>query len=280
MGMKPATELRARGLSFMRGTRTILEAIDFTLRPGEIVALLGVNGAGKSTLFHLLLALTKPTTGHVDLDGRDMAHLGRRVIARQVAYVPQIHVASFPYRVRDVVLLGRIADTGLLRAVRTVDREIADAVLERLGIAHLAECPYTEISGGERQLTLIARALAQGARLLLLDEPMTGLDFGRQIGLLDHLRGLAADGHGILFSTHHPEHAMRAATRVCIISGGTITADGPPCDVVTPDTIEKLYGVRVVACTDARHGTVFLPATSAHAAPAGRPSVPLQSQPS
>lgn len=271
MGMNRATRLSAVGLSYARGARTVLEAIDFAYATGEVVALLGANGAGKSTLFRLLLALDAPTRGRVELDGDDAARLGRREIARRIAYVPQIHVAPFPYRVRDVVMLGRIAETGLLRAPRRADRAIVDAVIERFGIVHLADRPYTEISGGERQLTLIARALAQGARLLVLDEPTTGLDFGHQARLLAHLRDLAADGHGVLFSTHHPEQAMLSADRVCLLADGRLIADGKPADVVTPAALERLYGVRVDASVD-RHGrTVFLPAPMGDDPSAARP---------
>jgi len=258
--MNRATGLRASGLSFARGTRSVLEAIDFTLATGEVVALLGANGAGKSTLFRLLLALDRPASGRVELGGDDVARLARREIARRIAYVPQIHQAPFPYLVRDVVMLGRIAETGLLRAPSRDDHAIVAAVIERLGIPHLAERPYTEISGGERQLTLIARALAQGARLLVLDEPTTGLDFGHQANLLAHLRALAADGHGVLFSTHHPEQAMLSADRVCLLAEGRLVADGRPADVVTPAALERLYGVRVVPLVDGHGRTVFLPA--------------------
>jgi iron complex transport system ATP-binding protein len=120
-------------------------------------------------------------------------------------------------------------------------------MLERLGVADLAERPYTEISGGERQLVLIARALAQGARILVMDEPVSGLDYGNQIRFLEHLRRLAADGYAIVKATHHPEHTLLASTRVALLCDGAIVLDGPPAEVVTPSTIQRIYHIEVSA---------------------------------
>lgn len=251
--------LEARGIHFRRGERVILGEVTFALQPGEIVALLGPNGTGKSTLFRILLGFLRPAMGEVWLDDVPLGRYSRRSIAQRIAYVPQAHVAPFPYSVREVVLLGRLAESGIFRSPQPSDHIRADDVLQRLAITHLAQRPYTEISGGERQLTLIARALAQGASILVMDEPMTGLDYGYQVRLLQHLIDLASEGHAILFSTHNPEHAVHAATRVAVLRGGAIIADGSPADTITPALIRNLYGVDVSTLTNAQGLTAIVP---------------------
>lgn len=240
-------ELIAQDLHFAYAGREVLQGVNLRVQPGEVVALLGANGSGKTTLLRLLLGLARPRAGRVALNGRPLASHSPRELARHLAYVPQNHIAPFPYTVLDVAVLGRLPYTGLLRAPSARDQEIASANLERLGIAALAQRPYTEISGGERQLTLIARALTQGARVLVLDEPASGLDYGNQLRFLQHLRRLAAEGYAIVKATHHPEHALLASTRVVLLAQGRVMADGPPRAVVTPERIRQLYGVDVAA---------------------------------
>lgn len=255
-----ATEyLEARAVHFRRGARVILDDITIRLHSGEIVALLGANGAGKSTLFRILLGFLKPERGEIRLDGKLLADFSRRALAQRIAYVPQAHVAPFPYKVHDVVLLGRLAETGIFRAPRAADHRAVDDVLERLAITHLAARRYTEISGGERQLTLIARALAQGAGILVMDEPMTGLDYGYQVRLLQHLVDLARSGRTILLSTHNPEHAVQAATRIAVLRDGAIMADGSPEQIITPSLIRALYGVAVSTLTNVEGQMVIVP---------------------
>lgn len=243
-------QLAVRNLHFSYRRRPVLRGIDFDLAPGEVISLLGANGAGKSTLLRLLLGLLPPERGTVLLENRTLTAWRRRELARHLAYVPQVHVTPFPYSVRDIVLLGRLPGGSLFRAPNAADHAAVAAVLERLGIAHLAERPYTEISGGERQLCLIGRALAQGARLLIMDEPATGLDYGHQLRLLERLGQLAGEGYGILMTTHHPEHALIASSRVLLLRDGRIAADGPPQQVVTAAAIESLYGVPVAVLHD------------------------------
>lgn len=255
-----ATEyLEARAVHFRRGARVILDDITIRLHTGEIVALLGANGAGKSTLFRILLGFLKPERGEIRLDGKLLADFSRRTLAQRIAYVPQAHVAPFPYKVHDVVLLGRLAETGIFRTPQAADHRAVAEVLERLTITHLSARRYTEISGGERQLTLIARALAQGANILVMDEPMTGLDYGYQVRLLQHLVDLARSGRAILLSTHNPEHAVQAASRIAVLRDGAIMADGPPAQIITPSLIRALYGVGVSTLTNADGRTVIVP---------------------
>lgn len=247
MNQGAAGQLLAADIDFRYGSRCVLDRAGLRLSGGEVVALLGRNGAGKSTLLRILLGLLRPQGGRVQLDGRPLHHHARRELAARLAYLPQAHVSPFPYPVRDIVLMGRLPANGWLSAPGRADIDAADALLSRFGIRHLAERPYTEISGGERQLALLARAMIQGARMLIMDEPMAGLDYGRQLQLLQHLRSLARDGYAVLLTTHHPEQALLAASRVAVLVDGRIVADGAADVIVTPQTIRVLYGVDVAA---------------------------------
>jgi len=237
--------LKATDLHFSYNGREVLAGVDLHLNYGEILSLLGPNGAGKSTLLRLLLGLSSPHGGRVTLDEQPLSALPRRVTAQKLAYVPQIHVTPFPYRVRDVVMMGRLPITGLGQAPGQRDRERVEAALDLLGIAHLADRPYTEISGGERQITLIGRALVQEARLLILDEPATGLDYGNAHRMLALMEKLAASGYGILMTTHHPDHAMAISSRIAVLDQGRIRFNGSPAEIFTPELIWELYGVAV-----------------------------------
>jgi iron complex transport system ATP-binding protein len=166
--------------------------------------------------------------------------------ALRIAYVPQAHAAPFPFTVRDVVLMGRAAHLRAFAMPGERDRAIADAALESLGITGLADTPCTEISGGERQLALIARALAQQARIIVMDEPTANLDYGNQMRLLAHIRTLAGQGLAIVLSTHNPDHALQVADRVALLKDGTLMALGAPAATLTPQRLKDIYGIDVV----------------------------------
>nr|WP_220790328.1 ABC transporter ATP-binding protein [Gluconacetobacter takamatsuzukensis] len=235
-------------LSFVRGGRWVLEGISFAIAGGEMVALLGPNGAGKTTLLRLVLRLLQPRSGRVLLDGRPISGMSRRELATHLAYVPQGHGVVFPYRVRDVVALGRLAGGAMLAPVVPVaDREAAELAMSRLAIGHLADRSYATLSGGERQAVLIARALAQGARLLVLDEPETGLDYGQQQRLAELLRQLAGEGYGILATTHDPLRAARLFSRAILMREGRLVADGPAAEMLSAAAIADLYGFNVAS---------------------------------
>jgi len=230
-------------------------ALSFSLVDGEILCVLGPNGSGKTTLFRTLLGLLARQGGAITLDGTALEDLPRAAIARRVGYVPQAHAGYFAYSVREMVLMGRTAHLGAFGSPSLRDRALADAALETLGIEALAERPFTEISGGERQLTLIARALAQEARLLIMDEPTASLDFGNQVRVLERLVQLAARGIAVLFSTHDPDHAFLCAQRALLLAEGRVLALGPPREVIRSDTLERMYrvSVRIVATGDGGH---------------------------
>ncbi len=235
--------LQARNLAFGYAARRVGEGVDLALRAGEVLCLLGPNGCGKTTLFRTLLGLLPALAGEVRLDGEPLARFPRTERARRIAYVPQAHAGAFAYRVDDVVLMGRAARIGRFAAPSAEDRRLAAEALQRLGIGHLAARRITEVSGGERQLALIARALAQQAPLLVMDEPTASLDFGNQVRVLGHVGRLRAQGMAVCLSTHQPEHAWRVADRVALMRHGRLLAVGPPAEVMTAAALAALYDV-------------------------------------
>lgn len=237
--------LSARNLGFGYGRRRIGSGITLELNAGEVLCLLGPNGSGKTTLFKTLLGLLPPQEGSVLIDDREVRLLARGAIARQISYVPQAHSAFFPYTVREVVLMGRTAHFGLFSTPSARDHAAAFGAIQRMGIAHLSDAIYTQISGGERQLALIARALAQEARMVVMDEPTANLDFGNQVRVLERIRALAGEGIGVLLSTHDPDHVFLCADRVAMLYQGELVACGDPAEVMTAEKLQQLYGVTV-----------------------------------
>ncbi|KQX55890.1 MULTISPECIES: ABC transporter ATP-binding protein [unclassified Ensifer] len=238
--------LDIRDLAFGYGGRTVGENASLSLESGEVLALLGPNGAGKTTLFKTVLGLLPVKAGDILLDGRPLSAWSRRERARQIAYVPQAHAALFPFTVLEVVLMGRAARLAPFSSPGARDRRIAMEALGGLGVAHLAMRPYTEISGGERQMALIARALTQEPAILVMDEPTANLDYGNQMRVLSHVRALAARGLSVVLSTHNPDHAFLVADRVALLHASKLSALGLPKDVLTPASLKQLYDIDVV----------------------------------
>jgi len=242
--------LIVEGLEFAYpGGDRILNRVSFRAGPGQTVAILGPNGSGKTTLLRCLLGIHRSYRGTITLDGKDLRALSRSEVARRIAYVPQTTTLVFPFTVFDVVLMGRTPHLNPLGTPSRGDRELAWNALERVGLAHLAERPLHQVSGGERQLALIARALAQQSSYLLLDEPTANLDLGNQARVLEIVAGLARDGYGVVLTTHVPDHAFRVCTHVALLKDGYIQAFGPPEDVLTSDRLSALYSLPIYVAT-------------------------------
>ena len=237
--------LQVRNLGFGYGGRSVGRGVSFELSAGEVLCLLGPNGGGKTTMFKTLLGLIPRQEGEIALGGEPTSVWSRRRIAQAMAYVPQAHVAYFPFTVEELVLMGRTARLSAFAVPGDHDREIAWRTLASLGIMHLGARIYTELSGGERQLTLIARALAQEPQVLVMDEPTASLDFGNAVKVLERIRQLASGGTAIVLSTHNPDHAFLCADRVALLGDGRLIAVGRPEDTITPHHLRLLYGVDV-----------------------------------
>jgi iron complex transport system ATP-binding protein len=237
--------------------KVLMDGLSATFEKGELWCLLGANGTGKTTLYRTVLGFLPLLDGDVCLEGKSLLQMGQRERAKRIAYVPQYHTPPFPYTVEDVVLMGRAPHLSHFATPSTLDVQIAQEMMERMGILHLREEVYTEISGGERQLVLIARALTQQSEYILMDEPTSNLDYGNQLRLLREIKRLAKEGVGICFTTHNPDHAFLTDANVLAIEGRQMWRSGKAQDVITEDFLNRVYGfpVEIVSYKDATHRT-------------------------
>ena len=237
--------LQVNHLSFSYGQHPVLRDVSFQAHQGEVLSVLGPNGAGKSTLFRCMLGLLTPTAGGTEIDGQDIAGMGVGQLARAMAYIPQSHHPVFNFSVLDMVIMGTTAQLGRFSVPGRAQKAQAQAALTRLGIAHLRGRGYGRISGGERQLVLIARAVAQQARILVMDEPSASLDFSNRLQVMETVRELAKTGYTIIQSTHDPDQAYRYSHRILALEQGRVLAFGPVKETMEDGLISRLYGVAV-----------------------------------
>lgn len=234
--------LEARGLTIGYGRKVICQGLNFTVQPGSVTCLLGPNGVGKTTLFKTLLGLIPPLAGDLRLDGDDLGMLRRSTVARRIAYVPQAQPTGLAYTVLDLVLMGRTAFLGTFSTPRRADRDAAMAALAKLGIADLAERDSMRISGGQLQLAYIARALAQQAPMIIMDEPTASLDLRNRDRLLEIVSDLARQGLTVVLSTHEPEQAFAVADDVVVLGRNRFVA-GPVTEILTSGELSQIYGL-------------------------------------
>ncbi len=241
--------IQVNDLSFSYGERAVLKNVTFSGEYGQFLSVLGPNGVGKSTLFRCMLGLLRPRGGTVTIDGTPISALTAPQLARRIAYIPQSHSPVFNFNVFDMVLMGTTSQTGAFSAPGKEQTALVEQALERLGISHLRDRGYGNLSGGERQLTLIARAIAQQAKILVMDEPSASLDYGNRIRVMQTVRGLAREGYCVIQSTHDPDQAYLYSDKILALHGGRVLAFGEPQDVICDAVISALYGVDVEVCS-------------------------------
>lgn len=244
----------------------VIGPLSFEIERGDIACLIGPNGIGKSTLFKTILGLLKPLGGSISINGKDFQAYTAKEFARTVAYVPQGHIPPFPYSVREVVVMGCNPNMHELSSPGQEEFDMAQEKLALMGIEHLAQRDYTQVSGGERQMVMIARALAQNTELLVMDEPTTHLDYGNETRVLGQVQKLAGLGYTIVMITHVPNHAFFCANKVLTAGREGYFAAGAPETILTEENLRTLYGIDIQLTTitrrsDQRQVKVCLPMT-------------------
>lgn len=227
------------------GNRAIVRDLSVEVNSGEVLCILGPNGVGKTTLFKTIMGFLPPLSGGIRLNGENIGRWSRKMLACHVGYVPQAHTPPFPFSVLDVVTMGRTAHLGAFSNPSAKDLEVSKEALEQLGILDLSERIYTELSGGERQMVLIARALAQKPDVLLMDEPTANLDFGNQVRVLRRINALTRSGLAVVMTSHAPDHAFLCGAKVVLLHRENQMDVGMAERVITEKNLYAAYGVEI-----------------------------------
>jgi iron complex transport system ATP-binding protein len=238
---KEKTMLKAAEIEFSYDTTPLFSKVSFHVEKGRLCGLFGPNGSGKTTLFKCCLGLLK-AKGNITIAGREHSKISTAAMAKLVAYVPQDHSSPFPFLVREVVLMGRAPHFGGVFGITKEDRERTEEAMARLGLSKIADKPYTNISGGQRQLVLIARALAQDTPLIMLDEPTSSLDFKNQIMIWKILREIVESGKTVFACAHDPNHVSWFCDHVLVMGRGGLMAKGDPSSILDEPLLTRLYG--------------------------------------
>ncbi|WP_319542130.1 ABC transporter ATP-binding protein [uncultured Pseudodesulfovibrio sp.] len=233
--------LHVNDLSFNYGDTPILENISFQVERGQLCGLFGPNGCGKTTLFKCCLKFLAQSSGSIRMDGKNVEQTSISKMARMVSYVPQEHKPPFPYLVKDVVLMGRTPHLSGLFGVSKHHKQKVSEAMDLIGITHMADTPYNQLSGGQRQMVLIARAVAQETPLLFLDEPTSALDFSNQIKIMNILRQIADQGTTIVACTHDPNHVLWFCDSVVVLDKQRFVAQGNPTDIMCDTVLDEIY---------------------------------------
>lgn len=236
-------KIEVENLSFSYSDSCVLKDINLRINDADSVALLGTNGAGKTTLLKCLLGFYKPTGGRILVDGKDLGDYSRKELADIFAYIPQSFNPAFNHTVLDVVLMGTANRLGFFQTPGKSQTDRATQCLEMLGIGNLAHKGCMQISGGERQLALIARALVQDAKVLLMDEPTANLDLGNSVRFMKTVKNLSQNGYQIILTTHNPDLVLNFCNKIYLIQDGTVFSDKADCD-----SLSRLYGIEISHC--------------------------------
>ncbi|MSA03304.1 ATP-binding cassette domain-containing protein [Lactonifactor sp. BIOML-A3] len=239
-------KLEIKDVSFSYGKdRILFKNVSFTLDKGRIFSVLGANGAGKSTLLKCIANLLRPCRGEICLDGVSLHRMEQREVARKIGYVPQTHTAAYGYLVRDFVVMGRAPYLRAFEKPSGEEYRMAEEVLEEMEIIHLADRPYTELSGGEAQKVMIARTIVQQPDIILMDEPTNHLDYGNQMRMMKMIMKLAGKGFGILMTSHMPDHVLLLEGEVGILNDEGEFITGKAADIMTEDNLSRLYRAKL-----------------------------------
>ncbi|WP_018590976.1 ABC transporter ATP-binding protein [Terrisporobacter glycolicus] len=237
--------LEVKDLTYSYRNIKVLDKVSFAVEDSELLCILGPNGAGKSTMFKCILQLLKDYKGEILLDNKKLKEYKIRELARKVAYIPQSHNPVFSYSVTEMVLMGTTSQNSPLSKPSKSQINIVEESLEKIGISYLKDRSFVNLSGGERQLVLIARALAQNAKILIMDEPTSDLDYGNQIRVLNIVKELTREGYTIIQSTHNPDQAFLYADKVLALYNHKVLSFGTPKYIINSGLIKKLYNVDV-----------------------------------
>lgn len=234
-------DIRNISFSYKEG-REVLSNTSFKLSSSDMTVLLGRNGAGKSTLFKIFLRMLEQKNGEIEIDGKNLKAFSNKELARVFSYIPQASFMEFQYTVMDTLLMAKASSLPLFSSPKEKEEEEAAQILEAFNIKHLAFRSMEKLSGGEKQLVLIARAMLQKAAFIILDEPTSNLDYGNQLMVLEKLRELNRKGVGIIYSTHNPELALTYSSRILTLNAGKISTYSSPEELIEADTLDRLYG--------------------------------------
>lgn len=241
--------INVKNISFAYNSANVFENISFELEQGEVFCLFGPNGCGKTTLLDNILGYLHPVSGSIIIDGMDQKKYRHSELAKKIAYVPQIHEKTFPYKVLDIVVMGRTPYIDAFSSPEKEDYSIALNAMELVGITHLKDRIYTQLSGGETQLVILARALAQDAPVIIMDEPASHLDFRHELELLETVAKLVRERNlSVIMSTHSPNHAFyfenkKVTVRIALMNEKNFILTGNPGEVLTEDRMKNLFNI-------------------------------------
>ncbi|BAE82924.1 ABC transporter ATP-binding protein [Desulfitobacterium hafniense] len=242
--MNSLLEVNQAAFAYPSG-KTVFKDVNFTISPGQILSIIGPNGAGKSTLLNCIAGFNTLDRGNIRIEGIPLPKMNRKAIARYIGYVPQIHNPAYGYSIRDFVVMGRAPYISTFRMPGREDFAKADAAIAAMGISHLAQRPYTDVSGGERQQATIARVIVQEPQIIMLDEPTSALDFGNQLRTVRMIKELAGRGYAIIMTTHNPDQAMMLEGQVGILEKNGRFSVGKAQEIINEETLTELYQTEV-----------------------------------